>query len=130
MTGLLEPAVTEGWGVTSEDVSGQALSLPIALEPASAAPAGERGGRGFVRDRPHRLPGRKHALKVLYDDVEVTGCPFRGGDSGADTDGFRGGRRPDLGRGECAAREFGGAAAAAAAHGAAAWCSRTGRADR
>jgi hypothetical protein len=26
---------------------------------------------GFVRDRPHRFPGRKHALKVLYDDAEV-----------------------------------------------------------
>jgi hypothetical protein len=29
-------------------------------------------GRGaFVRDRAHRLPGRRHALKVLYDDAEV-----------------------------------------------------------
>ncbi len=33
-------------------------------------PAGaERGA--FVRDRSHRFPGRRHALKVLYDDVEV-----------------------------------------------------------
>jgi hypothetical protein len=40
---------------------------------------GSSGGRvneprardGFVRDRQHRFPGRKHALKVLYDDVEV-----------------------------------------------------------
>ena len=31
--------------------------------------AGERGA--FVRDRVHRFPGRRHALKVLYDDVEV-----------------------------------------------------------
>jgi hypothetical protein len=30
---------------------------------------GERGA--FVRDRTHRFPGRRHALKVLYDDVEV-----------------------------------------------------------
>lgn len=30
---------------------------------------GERGA--FVRDRAHRFPGRRHALKVLYDDVEV-----------------------------------------------------------
>ena len=30
---------------------------------------GERGG--FVRDRTHRFPGRRNALKVLYDDVEV-----------------------------------------------------------
>lgn len=29
-------------------------------------------GRGaFVRDRAHRFPGRRNALKVLYDDVEV-----------------------------------------------------------
>jgi hypothetical protein len=26
---------------------------------------------GFVRDRQHRFPGRKNALKVLYDDTEV-----------------------------------------------------------
>lgn len=33
-------------------------------------PAGaERGA--FVRDRAHRFPGRRNALKVLYDDVEV-----------------------------------------------------------
>jgi hypothetical protein len=33
-------------------------------------PAG--GVRGaFVRDRAHRFPGRRNALKVLYDDVEV-----------------------------------------------------------
>ena len=30
---------------------------------------GERGA--FVRDRGHRFPGRRNALKVLYDDVEV-----------------------------------------------------------
>ncbi len=30
---------------------------------------GERGAS--VRDRAHRFPGRRHALKVLYDDVEV-----------------------------------------------------------
>src|SRR5687767_14013980 len=30
------------------------------------------GVRGaFVRDRAHRFPGRRNALKVLYDDVEV-----------------------------------------------------------
>jgi hypothetical protein len=34
---------------------------------------GPTGGvRGaFVRDRAHRFPGRRNALKVLYDDVEV-----------------------------------------------------------
>ena len=30
---------------------------------------GERGA--FVRDRAHRFPGRRNALKVLYDDVEI-----------------------------------------------------------
>ncbi len=30
---------------------------------------GERGA--FVRDRAHRFPGRRNALKVLYDDVEL-----------------------------------------------------------
>jgi hypothetical protein len=30
-----------------------------------------QGGRGFVRDRQHMFPGRKNALKVLYDDTEV-----------------------------------------------------------
>lgn len=30
---------------------------------------GTRGG--FVRDRTHRFPGRRNALKVLYDDLEV-----------------------------------------------------------
>ena len=48
-------------------------------EPAGQVPAdplvegeptqGERGA--FVRDRAHRFPGRRNALKVLYDDVEV-----------------------------------------------------------
>lgn len=29
----------------------------------------DRGG--FVRDRTHKFPGRRNALKVLYDDMEV-----------------------------------------------------------
>jgi hypothetical protein len=29
----------------------------------------DRGG--FVRDRTHKFPGRRNALKVLYDDVEL-----------------------------------------------------------
>jgi 2-methylaconitate cis-trans-isomerase PrpF len=36
---------------------------------ATEAPG--QGGHGFVRDRQHRFPGRKNALKVLYDDTEV-----------------------------------------------------------
>jgi len=38
---------------------------PVDGEPAGAERA------GFVRDRAHRFPGRRNALKVLYDDVEV-----------------------------------------------------------
>ncbi len=42
--------------------------------PADALVGGEPTGseRGaFVRDRAHRFPGRRNALKVLYDDEEV-----------------------------------------------------------
>ena len=39
-------------------------------EVPAAEPTGESRG-GFVRDRTHRFPGRRNALKVLYDDVEV-----------------------------------------------------------
>jgi hypothetical protein len=42
--------------------------------PTDVADTGDvpsRGRGGFVRDRAHRFPGRRHALKVLYDDVEV-----------------------------------------------------------
>lgn len=42
--------------------------------PSEVADTGEvpgRGRGGFVRERAHRFPGRRHALKVLYDDVEV-----------------------------------------------------------
>ncbi len=40
---------------------------------AEVPAAGSTGdGRdGFVRDRTHRFPGRRNALKVLYDDLEV-----------------------------------------------------------
>jgi hypothetical protein len=42
----------------------------LAPSPVEREPAG--GDRGaFVRDRAHRFPGRRHALKVLYDDVEL-----------------------------------------------------------
>ncbi len=37
--------------------------------PEGEPSGGERGG--FVRDRTHRFPGRRNALKVLYDDAEV-----------------------------------------------------------
>ena len=52
-----------------DDVDGVPV-LGVAAAGGSAAEVG--GGRvGFVRDRPHRFPGRRHALKLLYDDVEV-----------------------------------------------------------
>jgi hypothetical protein len=38
--------------------------------PSTSTAAGAARG-GFVRDRTHRFPGRRHALKVLYDDGEV-----------------------------------------------------------
>jgi hypothetical protein len=40
-----------------------------AEDPAAGSTGDGRGG--FVRDRTHRFPGRRNALKVLYDDVEV-----------------------------------------------------------
>jgi hypothetical protein len=50
----------------AENSAGQVPAGP----PVEGVPAGD--GRGaFVRDRAHRFPGRRHALKVLYDDVEV-----------------------------------------------------------
>jgi len=48
-----------------EKLAAEAPPMVAEGEPAG----GERGG--FVRDRPNRFPGRRNALKVLYDDVEV-----------------------------------------------------------
>jgi hypothetical protein len=45
-------------GPVSPDSSGGRVNEPRARD-------------GFVRDRQHRFPGRKNALKVLYDDAEV-----------------------------------------------------------
>ena len=46
--------------------------LPVAAASSGGRMAEPRAARdGFVRDRQHRFPGRKNALKVLYDDVEV-----------------------------------------------------------
>jgi hypothetical protein len=49
-----------------DDAAGR---LPAAALVEGEQTAGERGA--FVRDRTHRFPGRRHALKVLYDDMEV-----------------------------------------------------------
>jgi hypothetical protein len=45
-----------------------AAVVPLVVAEGEPADAG-RGA--FVRDRTHRFPGRRNALKVLYDDVEV-----------------------------------------------------------
>jgi hypothetical protein len=47
------------------------LSVPVSPASISGRVNEPRARDGFVRDRQHRFPGRKNALKVLYDDVEV-----------------------------------------------------------
>jgi hypothetical protein len=47
------------------------LSAPVTPDGDSRAHEPRAARDGFVRDRQHRFPGRKNALKVLYDDVEV-----------------------------------------------------------
>jgi hypothetical protein len=48
----------------------------------------EPDSRGFVRDRQHRFPGRRNALKVLYDDVEVTAVRSAAKTAGLTPTGF------------------------------------------
>ena len=48
-----------------DELAEQPVHLPV--EGLSAGDARS----AFVRDRAHRFPGRRNALKVLYDDVEV-----------------------------------------------------------
>lgn len=43
---------------------------------------------GFVRDRQHRFPGRKNALKVLYDDAEVAAVRVAAQSAGLTPTGF------------------------------------------
>jgi hypothetical protein len=74
--------------VTTQDVHGRELPLPIPLEPAGAPGRGGPGGRGFVRDREHRFPGRKNALKVLYDDAEVAAVRAAAETAGLTPTGF------------------------------------------
>ena len=45
------------------------VQLPLSVE--RSARGSERSGGAFVRNRSHHFPGRKNALKVLYDDAEV-----------------------------------------------------------
>ena len=52
--------------------TGQAgLPVPASTRSSSGQVNEPRARDGFVRDRQHRFPGRKNALKVLYDDTEV-----------------------------------------------------------
>ena len=43
---------------------------------------------GFIRDRQHRFPGRKNALKVLYDDEEVAAVRVAAESAGLTPTGF------------------------------------------
>ena len=45
--------------------------MPASTDSSSGRVTEPRARDGFIRDRQHRYPGRKNALKVLYDDVEV-----------------------------------------------------------
>jgi hypothetical protein len=47
------------------------LPVPVPADSSGGRVDEPRARDGFVRDRQHRFPGRKNALKVLYDDVEV-----------------------------------------------------------
>ena len=47
----------------------QETGVDVGTGPTAAVAGGPLGE--FVPDRPHRFPGRRHALKVLYDDGEV-----------------------------------------------------------
>jgi hypothetical protein len=94
--------------MTTQDGRGHELPLQITPAPAGASVAGEASGRGFVRDRQHRFPGRKNALKVLYDDVEVTAVRAAAETAGLTPTGFvaaagltlAGSSLPPLGSGE------------------------------
>lgn len=63
---------------------------------AAARPSADGGEVGdasqdrgaFVRDRPHRFPGRRNALKVLYDDLEVAAVRSAAGVAGLTPTGF------------------------------------------
>jgi hypothetical protein len=47
------------------------LPVPVSADSSGGRVNEPRARDGFVRDRQHRFPGRKNALKILYDDVEV-----------------------------------------------------------
>jgi hypothetical protein len=71
---------------THDEVAG--LELPLQIGLASKGARAEQEARGFVRDRQHRFPGRKNALKVLYDDVEVAAVRAAAQTAGLTATGF------------------------------------------
>lgn len=67
---------------------GQALPLELPVAAEGAPVIDQPVGRGFVRDRQHRFPGRKNAVKVLYDDVEVAAVRAAAQSAGLTPTGF------------------------------------------
>src|SRR4051794_26977710 len=65
MSGRLESRWTGG---VMDELRGEADGLPVEPSVGEQLPPA-RGA--FVRDRAHRFPGRRNALKVLYDDAEL-----------------------------------------------------------
>lgn len=87
------------------------LAADAPLVVAEGEPSGgERGG--FVRDRTHRFPGRRNALKVLYDDVEVASVRAAAQLAGLTPTGFVAAAGADPGRVRNPAGQLGGPGAA------------------
>ena len=76
------------WGSGDMDGLHEAAGQVPAEQLAEGEPAGERGG--FVRDRAHCFPGRRNALKVLYNDVEVASVRTAAQLAGLTASGFVG----------------------------------------
>lgn len=74
--------------MTTDEGLGQALPLEMAIAPEGATVIDPSDGRGFARDRQHRFPGRKNAVKVLYDDVEVAAVRSAAQSAGLTPTGF------------------------------------------
>ena len=49
----------------------QGMAQPVSTDALVGDDPTEANRGAFVRDRGHRFPGRRNALKVLYDDVEL-----------------------------------------------------------
>ncbi len=75
-------SASDGAGQSNQDE----VQLPLRVE--RSALGSERSGRSFVRNRSHHFPGRKNALKVLYDDAEVATVRSAAGLAGLTPTGF------------------------------------------